>query len=328
MAKNVTSADLFSGMFARLPAQERETQGKEERHPESLERSRLHPFKNHPFRVVEDEQMEELAESIRNYGIQEPILVRPDKENGGYEIISGHRRCHAAGMAGLDRVPVHIREMSDSLATVLMVDANNKREILLPSEKAWAYRMKADALRHQGKRNDLTGEAETEEGMAAVSGKGLGSDSVRTVQRYIRLTYLLDELLQACDAGKLSVSTGYALSYFSKEEQEWIVSYYRSTGKLPDAGQMETLKKLKRQGGLTLDGVQAVFMEKKPAVTARNITVKEKCLSRYFPEDATKEYMESVILDLLEQWAKEQEDIQIKKMNQGEMDGKAAGAAE
>lgn len=303
MAKNVTGADMLGGMFAKVEPLENNQQMKEKL-PEKVLRTKLHPFRNHPFRVVEDEQMEELAESIKKYGIQEPILVRPD-EAGGYEIVSGHRRCHAAAMAGMEEVPVHIREMSDSLATVLMVDSNNKREVLLPSEKAWAYRMKADALKCQGRRNDLMAGKDAVDGMAAVAGNGTAGESVRTVERYIRLTYLMEELLQLCDSGKISIGVGYTLSYFSKEEQMLVVSQYKNTGKLPDAGKMKTLNELRKQGELTGTAVQQVFeeKEKKPV---RNVTMKEKCLNRYFPADATKEYMENVIVELLEQWAKKQ----------------------
>lgn len=306
MAKNVTSTDIFNGMFARLPAREETGQIKEKvaEQPETIALNRLHPFKNHPFRVTEDEQMDELVESIRQYGIQEPVLVRPEPKQDGYEIISGHRRCHAAGMAGLIEVPVKIKEMSDSLATVLMVDSNNKREALLPSEKAWAYRMKAEALKCQGKRNDLAEGMDGPSGMDAVAGNGNGS--VRTVQRYIRLTYLEEELLQLCDAGKLSVGLGYALSYFSTEEQNAILSFYRTCGKLPDAKQIEMLRDWKKQGTLTLETIGDVLGTKKQAAVSRTVTVKEKCLGRYFPADATKEYMESVILELLEEWAKKQ----------------------
>lgn len=306
MAKNVTSADIFNGMFARLPAQGEVGQINEKAagQPAAIALNRLNPFKNHPFRVTEDEQMEELVESIRQYGIQEPVLVRPNQEQGGYEIISGHRRCHAAGMAGLTEVPVQIKELPDSLATVLMVDSNNKREALLPSEKAWAYRMKAEALKRQGKRNDLAGGADGPSGMDAVAGNRGGS--VRTVQRYIRLTYLVEGLLQLCDAGKLSVGLGYALSYFSIEEQNLILSFYQTSGKLPDAKQIEKLRDWKKQEALTMETVGAVFGAKKQGTVSRTVTVKEKCLGRYFPADATKEYMESVILELLEEWARKQ----------------------
>lgn len=308
MAKNVTNADIFGGMFRNMPSIDttdqcigEETENKSESGRITVERSRLHPFKNHPFRVMEDEQMQELAESIRMYGIKEPILVRPDKEKEGeYEIISGHRRNYAAGLAGLNEVPAKVEYLSDDDAAVLMVDSNNKRETLLASEKAWAYRIKAEALRHQGKRNDLL--EEPEEGMSELGQKN--GDSERTVRRYIRLTYLLPELLALVDGAKMSVGMGYQMSFFISPVQEYIAGCYEKQHTLPSNAQMEALTQLHRSGGLDVAAAENVLSaEKQIKQRTVNITLKNDRLKQYFPADATKEYMESVIVELLEQWS-------------------------
>lgn len=308
MAKNVTNADIFGGMFRNMPSIDTAdphmgegTGKKSESGRITVERSRLHPFKNHPFRVMEDEQMQELAESIRMYGIKEPILVRPDKEKEGeYEIISGHRRNYAAGLAGLNEVPAKVEDLNDDDAAVLMVDSNNKRETLLASEKAWAYRIKAEALRHQGKRNDLL--EEPEEGMSELGQKN--GDSERTVRRYIRLTYLLPELLALVDGAKMSVGMGYQISFFISPVQEYIAGCYEKQHTLPGNAQMEALTQLHRSGGLDVTAAENVLSaEKQIRQRTVNITLKNDRLKQYFPADATKEYMESVIVELLEQWS-------------------------
>lgn len=310
MAKNVTNADIFDGMFRNMPSMDVDaarSHAKDSGAKENVtvQRSCLHsfkhPLKDHPFRVVEDEQMQELAESIRMYGVKEPILVRPDKEKKGeYEIISGHRRTYAAGLAGLIEVPVKVEDLSDDDAAILMVDSNNKRETLLASEKAWAYRIKAEALRHQGKRNDLQEEASG--GMNELGQKN--GDSLRTVQRYIRLTYLLPELLDLVDIAKMSVGTGYQISFFIGPVQECIAAYYEKRHVLPDNAQMESLVQLHRSGELDAVTAEYVLAAEKPIKQRTvNITLKNDRLKQYFPADATKEYMESIIVELLEQWS-------------------------
>lgn len=320
MARNVTGADIFGGMFQNIPGYEREKQ--EKREPEEgvlqkgknisdipvVSRELLHAFRRHPYRVVEDDAMRELAESIRVYGMKEPVLVRPDKESAGtYEIISGHRRNYAAGLAGLTEIPVHIEEMDDDMAAVLMVDSNNKREILLPSEKAWAYRIKADALRHQGKRNDLAEEnledAIKTGGMKAVGEKN--GDSERTVRRYIRLTYLMQELLALVDAEKLPIGAGYMISFFNREEQECILHYFKEQGRLPGSEQLTELIELHKKDMLDGETVREV-MEKEKAKASKSgagFSIKRKKLEAYFPEDATEEYVENIIFQLLKGWA-------------------------
>uniref|UniRef100_UPI003FF11ABB ParB/RepB/Spo0J family partition protein n=1 Tax=Roseburia sp. TaxID=2049040 RepID=UPI003FF11ABB len=308
MAKNVVdNEDIFGGMFRNYEDKTVQTElEKQTDTVQKVSRKRLHSFKEHPFRVIEDEQMVQLADSIRQYGIQEPLLLRPLKENPEeYEIISGHRRNHAAGIAGLEEVPAYIRELDDDTATVLMVDANNKREVLLPSEKAWAYRMKADALRHQGKRNDLQ-QNEEDLGMKAVGKKN--RDSVRTVQRYIRLTYLSQELLQLVDEEKLTITIAYTISFLNCDIQNYIVSYYQEKHILPDNSQAEAMQAEQERGMLDTAAVERIMSkhlkEKKPA--RANVTLKESRLRQYFPEGMSSKEMEEVIIDLLEKYAKKQ----------------------
>lgn len=318
MAKNVTGADIFGGMFANIPGYEREKQEKRGSEEEVLQkdgseipvvsRELLHAFRRHPYRVVEDDAMRELAESIRVYGMKEPVLVRPDKESAGtYEIISGHRRNYAAGLAGLTEIPVHIEEMDDDTAAVLMVDSNNKREILLPSEKAWAYRIKADALRHQGKRNDLA-EENLEDAIKAGGMKAVGEkngDSERTVRRYIRLTYLMQELLVLVDEEKLPIGSGYMISFFSREEQECILRYFKECAILPGNEQLSELIELHKKEMLDAETLRAVMEQEKPKMSKpkQSFTIKREKLGAYFAADATEEYVENIIFQLLKGWA-------------------------
>ena len=323
MAKNVTGADIFGGMFQHIPSYEEQNEaddsytGNDDRDVSSVtevsvgkrqvKRSCLHPFHNHPFRVTEDAQMLELAESIRAYGVKEALLVRPDKENAGeFEIISGHRRNYAAGLAGLEEVPVYIEELDDDTAAILMVDSNNKREELLPSEKAWAYRIKADALRHQGKRTDLLQDEETDTacGLNAVAKESGGS--VSTVKRYIRLTYLCSGLLTLVDEAKLSIGIGYMLSFFSCGEQDALAVYCRENKVLPNAAQVEAMEKYHENGTLDAQTIKAVMRQSVVRkIQKTSITFKSENLKKYFPQDATQKYMEQIIMELLERWAKD-----------------------
>lgn len=325
MAKNVTGADIFGGMFQNISAYESDksknmdhssrngdTDGKSEADIITVNRELLHPFHSfygHPFRVTEDFAMQELADSIRDFGIMEPVLVRPDKEKKGeYEIISGHRRTYAAGMAGIMEMPVRIMDLSDREAAELMVDSNNKRENILPSEKAWAYRTKAEAARQQGKRTDL--QIDTEEDMENETAGGMKSvgdgDSVRTVRRYIRLTYLIKELLDLVDEKKMSLGTGYIISFFNSSEQECIMTYYMEHAVLPGNVQLAELMEWHKKGQMDQSVVEDVMSKEKSRKTAgvkKEITIKRKNVEKYFPPEATDEDMESVIMELLEKWA-------------------------
>lgn len=333
MAKNVTSADIFGGMFQNIPAYENTRKSEEKEQKDTspvimMKRSCLHDFSSfygHPYRVVEDDKMLELAESIRDVGILEPLQVRPDKENPGkYEIIAGHRRNYAAGLAGLDEVPVYIKDIDDNAAAVIMVDSNNRREMLLPSEKAWAYRTKAEALRRQGKRTDLLpGEEQDSHGMHSVGEKN--GDGVRTVQRYIRLTYLIPELLELVDKEKLPIVSGYLLSFFEKEEQGYVLAYYEKHQLLPDKSQLTAMGALREQGMLDAAAVDRIMSKRekteKPLKKKTGVTLKNSCLRQYFPREATADYMEKIILELLEEWAKKEQSMsQEEQQLRGQMD--------
>lgn len=338
MAKNVTSADIFEGMFQNIPAYEtrentRKSEEKEQKDTSPvimMKRSCLHDFSSfygHPYRVVEDDKMLELAESIRDVGILEPLQVRPDKENPGkYEIIAGHRRNYAAGLAGLDEVPVYIKDIDDNAAAVIMVDSNNRREMLLPSEKAWAYRTKAEALRRQGKRTDLLPGEEQDTGGGGMHSVGeKNGDGVRTVQRYIRLTYLIPELLELVDKENLPIVSGYLLSFFEKEEQGYVLAYYEKHQLLPDKSQLTAMGALREQGMLDAAAVDRIMSKRekteKPLKKKTGVTLKNSCLRQYFPREATADYMEKIILELLEEWAKKEQSMSREEQQlRGQMD--------
>lgn len=252
--------------------------------------SSLHTFKDHPFRVVDDEKMQETVESIRKYGVLMPGIVRPHPE-GGYEVIAGHRRWRGCELAGLEEMPVIIRELDDDAATVIMVDTNIQRVDILPSEKAHAYKMKYEAMKHQGSRG--------EKNTADLVGETAG-ESGRTVQRYIRLAELLPELLEFVDAGKLPMVAGEKLSYLEETEQGWIIEAIANLGVFPSKAQAEQIKTLFETEMLTEGQVYAV-LAKKEKVNA-GVTISAKKIRDYFPDTYTKVQIEEVIYTLLEQW--------------------------
>jgi len=250
----------------------------------------LHTFNNHPFRVLNNEEMQELAESIKERGVLVPGLVRPRKA-GGYELIAGHRRKYGSVLAGKKDMPVICRELSDDDATLIMVDSNIQRENLLPSEKAFAYRMKMEALRHQGKKGGST---------AQEVGEKAGDDA-RKVQRYIRLTYLLQELLDAVDNKKIPVIAGSDISFLKAIEQEWLVDYIDELGKYPTGGIATELKKYSQNGELTRALVKVLLKGKELGCVKVSVNIRE-----YFPAEYKKEDIEGVIYSLLEKWKAEQ----------------------
>ena len=254
--------------------------------------SQLHTFKDHPFRVADDEKMQETVESIKQYGVLMPGIVRPYPA-GGYEVIAGHRRWRACELAGLSEMPVIIREMDDDTATVIMVDTNIQREDILPSEKAYAYKMKYEALKHQGSKGKKT---------AVLVGETAG-DSGRTVQRYIRLAELVKELLDAVDNGKIPMMAGEKLSYLTKEAQDWVAGAVADCGVYPSKAQAEQLKTMQESGELTEGRVFAVLIRKEKG--SQGVTIPAKKVRDYFPPSYTKTEMEEVIYRLLEQWKKE-----------------------
>ena len=256
----------------------------------SVPLSELHTFKGHPFRVLDDEKMQETVESVKQYGVLMPGIVRPYPE-GGYEVIAGHRRWRACELAGLTEMPVIIREMDDDTAVVLMVDTNIQREDILPSEKAKAYRMKYEAMKHQGSK----GEKYTADAIGEAAG-----DSGRTVQRYIRLSELAEELLDYVDENKIPMVAGEKLSYLKAGEQAWVVDAIGNSGIFPSKVQAELLKAGSEEGELTEGKVYAVLVRKEEENV--NVTISAKKIRNYFPVEYSKEQIEDVIYTLLEEW--------------------------
>jgi len=267
--------------------------------------SELVPFKNHPFKVVDDEAMLRTTESIAQFGVLTPLIARP-LEDGGYEIISGHRRAHAAEAAGLTEVPVIVRDMDDDAATVLMVDSNLQREQILPSERAFAYKMKMEAIGRQGERTDLTcGQVghkspgmKTREILADQTG-----DSARNVQRFIRLTNLIPDLLDMVDQKQISFNPAVELSYLTPEEQQHVIEAMDFTQAAPSLSQAQRLKKLSQEGGCTLEAMQEILGEVKKGDLER-VAFKSEQLRKYFPKSYSPKQMQDTIIKLLEQWQK------------------------
>ena len=267
--------------------------------------SDLHPFENHPFRVLDDESMAQTVESIKQMGIANPLIVRPDPD-GGYEIISGHRRHHAAELAGLDAIPVIVRDLDDDAAVIMMVDSNLQRESILPSEKAFAYKMKMDALKHQGARTDLTsgkdGRKLAGKETREIIGEQTG-ESARTVQRFINLTNLIPELLDMVDEKKIAMSPAVELSYLKPEEQRDFLEAMDYAQATPSLSQAQRIKKLSQVGGCELDTMCGIMNEAKKDDLGQ-IAFKTSDLQRFFPKSYTPKQMSDTILRLLEQWQK------------------------
>ena len=263
----------------------------------------LIPFKNHPFKVLDDEAMLQTTESIAEYGVLTPLIARP-LDNGGYEIISGHRRAHAAELAGLSEVPVLVRDMDDDAATVLMVDSNLQRENILPSERAFAYKMKLEAMKHQGSRSDLTlGQVvpKFKRSTEAIA-EGTG-ESYKQVQRYIRLTNLVPDLLDLVDCKQISFNPAVELSYLSPEEQETFLQAMDEVQAAPSLSQAQRLKKLAQEGNFTMDAAREIMNEVKKGDLER-VTFRNEQLRRFFPRSYTAQQMQDTIIKLLDQWQK------------------------
>ena len=272
-----------------------------------IEISKIHPFKNHPFKVLDDEKMQDLVESVKINGVLTPVLLRMD-ENEEYEMVSGHRRMHAAQLAGLTTIPAIVRELSDDDAIVAMVDANIQREELLPSEKAFAYKMKLEAMKRQGIRTDLTcvqNEHKLGKKSRELLGEQVGISSVQ-VTRYIRLTELIPELIDLVDNKKLQFTVAVDISYIDQEVQEWIYEYISDTGFIKPK-QIAALRNQLNDGLINQIQMLSIFnncvMAKK---VSRSLTFSEKKLTKYFPDDYTAKDMEQVIESLLEKWMQEQ----------------------
>ena len=259
----------------------------------------LHPFTNHPFKVVDDEAMTRTVESIAQFGVLAPLIARPRPDGDGYEIISGHRRQFAAKMAGLETLPVIVRDMDDDAATILMVDSNLQREHISPSERAFAYKMKLDALKNQGARSDLTSRQVVGKLEAAdVIGKAT-DESGRQVQRYVRLTNLIPELLNMVDEKMISFNPAVELSYLSPEQQQEMIKAMDDTQNAPSVSQAKRIKELAQKGQFTSDAVVAIMGEEKKG-ELDTVTIKNDILRKYFPRSYTPRQMEEKIIQLLD----------------------------
>ena len=265
--------------------------------------SRLVPFKNHPFKQMDDEAMQRTAESISQFGILIPLLARPLKD-GRYEIISGHRRVHAAKTLGLTEVPVIVRKMDDNTAIMLMVDSNLQRENILPSERAFAYKMKLEAMKRQGKRTDLTSDRVGPKLTNRDIGKA-NKDSMTQVKRYIRLTNLIPELLFMADQRRISFNPAVELSYLTPEEQRQVIAAMDFTQAAPSLSQAQRLKKLSREGRCTPEDMRDILGEVKKGEVER-VAFKSEQLRKYFPGSSSPRQMKNTIIELLEQWQKKQ----------------------
>ena len=265
----------------------------------------LHPFKNHPFKVLDDEAMQRTVESVAQFGVLAPLIARP-REEGGYEIISGHRRQHAAELAGLKTMPVIVRNMSDDEAVIHMVDSNLQREHILPSERAFAYKMKLEAIKNQGARSDLTScQVGTKFRADAALASGT-EESARNVQRFIRLTNLIPELLDLVDQKKISFNPAVELSYLTAAEQRDFLEAMQDTQNAPSLSQAQRIKKLSQEGKCTYDAIFDIMGEEKKAEMDR-VTIKNEVLRKYFPRSYTPKQMQDTIIKLLEQWQKKRQ---------------------
>ena len=276
---------------------------------QEIEIGRIHAFPNHPFKVLDDEKMNTLVDSIRENGILNPVIVRPDN-SGDYEMISGHRRLHAAGIAGLKKVPAIVKEMSDDEAIINMVDANIQREEILPSEKAFAYKMKLDAMKRTAGRP--TKENACHNGTHLRSDQELAlqvGDSARSIQRYIRLTELIPDLLECIDNKRIGLVIAVGLSYLDEQIQKWVYEYYKDNGFLKPV-QVEALKNYPNLSNATQQSVISIMNDALPKKnTSAKITFSEKKLDKYFPSHFSSKDRENIIIQLLEKWSEEQEQI-------------------
>uniref|UniRef100_UPI003FEF1524 ParB/RepB/Spo0J family partition protein n=1 Tax=Candidatus Ventrimonas sp. TaxID=3048889 RepID=UPI003FEF1524 len=290
-AKTSITTENRSGSAADAAAKEQRTE---------MSLSDLHPFEGHPFKVLDDELMEQTVESIKQIGVVSPLIVRPDPE-GGFEILSGHRRLHAAQLAGLKTVPVIVKEMDDDAAIIFMVDSNLQRENILPSERAFSYKMKLEAMKHQGERGDLTSAQVGPKSWAAQVVAEEAGDSKSQVKRYIRLTNLIPEILDMVDEKKIAFNPAVELSYLKPSEQKEFLEAMDYAQASPSLSQAQRLKKLSQEGGCTLDAMCEVMNEiKKDELD--HVTIKNEVLRKYFPKSYTPKQMQDTIIRLLEKW--------------------------
>lgn len=290
-AKTSITTENRSGSAADAAAKEKRTE---------MPLSDLHPFESHPFKVLDDELMEQTVESIKQIGVVSPLIVRPDPE-GGFEILSGHRRLHAAQLAGLETVPVIVKEMDDDAAIIFMVDSNLQRENILPSERAFSYKMKLEAMKHQGQRGDLTSDQVGQKSWAVNQLADDANESKTQVQRFIRLTNLIPEILDMVDEKKIAFNPAVELSYLKLSEQKEFLEAMDYAQASPSLSQAQRLKKLSQEGDCTLDAMCEVMNEiKKDELD--HVTIKNEVLRKYFPKSYTLKQMQDTIIRLLEKW--------------------------
>lgn len=290
-AKTSITTENRSGSAADAAAKEKRTE---------MPLSDLHPFEGHPFKVLDDELMEQTVESIKQIGVVSPLIVRPDPE-GGFEILSGHRRLHAAQLAGLETVPVIVKEMDDDAAIIFMVDSNLQRENILPSERAFSYKMKLEAMKHQGQRGDLTSDQVGQKSWAVNQLADDANESKTQVQRFIRLTNLIPEILDMVDEKKIAFNPAVELSYLKSSEQKEFLEAMDYAQASPSMSQAQRLKKLSQEGDCTLDAMCEVMNEiKKDELD--HVTIKNEVLRKYFPKSYTPKQMQDTIIRLLEKW--------------------------
>ena len=289
--------DLFSTEESRADAQRERVM--------EIPLSELHPFQNHPFKVKDDEAMMETADSIRQYGVLVPAIARPDP-NGGYELVAGHRRHRASELAEKETMPVIVRDLDDDAATIIMVDSNLQRESLLPSERAFAYKMKLDAMKHQGARTDLTSAQVGPKLTAAEKIAENSPDSKSQIKRFIRLTELVPELLDMVDEKKIAFNPAYELSFLKKEEQVDLLDAMDSEQATPSLSQAQRLKKFSQEGHLSIDVMRAIMSEEKKSELDK-VTLTSDTLRKYFPKSYTPQRMQETIIKLLEAWQRKRQ---------------------
>ena len=303
-----------------LPSLDNLFSSEQERQDAKLEKiqilplSELHPFEGHPFQVRDDEEMDKMVDSVKEYGVMTPAIVRP-RRDGEYEIVAGHRRCHASRRAGVDTMPCIVRDMDDDTAIILMVDSNCQREHILPSEKAKAYQMKLEAIKRQSRRSDLTSgqvgpKLEERRSNQIVAEKA--GESVKQVQRFIRLNKLTPDLMQLVDDGRLKTTPAVELSYLTPEEQEEFLSYMEEEGCTPSLSQAQKLKAASKESVLTKDKIHGIMSARSPSVKPREpqLTIAVSKVERYFPKGFSSEQMESTILKLLENYYRKRQDYE------------------
>ena len=298
------------GSNINLPSLDNLFSSEQERQDAKLEKiqilplTELHPFRNHPFQVRDDDEMDKMVDSVKAYGVMTPAIVRP-RQDGGYEIVAGHRRCHASQRAGVETMPCIVRDMDDDTAIILMVDSNCQREHILPSEKAKAYEMKLAAIKRQGQRRDLTSGQVVQKLSVQEVADGSG-EGYKTVQRFIRLNKLTPELMKMVDDGKLKTTPAVELSYLTPEEQEDFLSYMESEGCTPSLSQAQKLKEASKESVLTAEKIQHIMAAKPPSVKPRDpqLMIPVAKVERYFPKGFTSDQMQQVIVKLLENYAR------------------------